>query len=163
MLWHWSLFDALKGHKQLRFFPSFCTMDARLNAGGFDYVGVTLFQFWYFFSSTFGENNDRIGLPMGWMNDFEQCSNQLQLDLISLWVNSFVTRKPIINGGAIRPTCLLLWCTSLLCSSDIYCIISIWEEINILISYHIIWDHLRRWSLVGVFFVISRFPPSMSG
>ena len=27
-----TLFDALKGHKQLRFFP-LCTMDARLNAG----------------------------------------------------------------------------------------------------------------------------------
>ena len=41
LLWPLPFFDALKGHKQLRFFPLF-TMDARLNAGGFDSVGVTL-------------------------------------------------------------------------------------------------------------------------
>ena len=40
--WPWPFFDALKGHKQLRdSFPLF-TMDAQLNAGGFDSVGVTL-------------------------------------------------------------------------------------------------------------------------
>ena len=35
------------------------------------------------------------------MSEFEQCSNQFQLDLISLLVNS-VARNSIINGGAIR-------------------------------------------------------------
>ena len=34
-----------------------------------------------------GANNDQIWLPMGNMSDSEQCSNRLQLDLISLLVN----------------------------------------------------------------------------
>ena len=34
-----------------------------------------------------GENNDQIGLPVCYMSDSEQCSNRLQLDLISLLVN----------------------------------------------------------------------------
>ena len=37
-----AFFDALKGHKPLGLFP-LCTMDARLNAGVFDSVRVTLF------------------------------------------------------------------------------------------------------------------------
>ena len=40
------------------------------------------------------------------MQDFEQCSNRLKLDLIYMF--GPVGRKPIINGGAIRPTVLLL-------------------------------------------------------
>ena len=32
-----------------------------------------------------GPNNDQIWLPKGYTNDFEQCSNRLQFDLISLW------------------------------------------------------------------------------
>ena len=36
--------DALKGHKQLTLFSLF-SMNARLNSGGFDSVGVTLFTF----------------------------------------------------------------------------------------------------------------------
>ena len=46
------------------------------------------------------------------MSDFKQCSNQLQLDLLTFGQFS-VARKPIINGGARRPTCLL---STLLCS-----------------------------------------------
>ena len=34
-----------------------------------------------------GANNDQIWLPMGKMNNSEQCSNRLELDLISLLVN----------------------------------------------------------------------------
>ena len=34
-----------------------------------------------------GANNDQIWLPMGKMSDSEQCSNRLELDLISLLVN----------------------------------------------------------------------------
>ena len=34
-----------------------------------------------------GANNDQIWLPMGKMSDSEQCSNWLELDLISLLVN----------------------------------------------------------------------------
>ena len=40
------------------------------------------------------------------MNDFEQCSNQLQLALISLLIKFSVSR--IIIGQTIRPTGLLL-------------------------------------------------------
>ena len=43
LLWPWPFCDALKGHRQLRFFPLFA-MDAQLNAGGFDSVGVTLLE-----------------------------------------------------------------------------------------------------------------------
>ena len=41
------------------------------------------------------------------MSDFEQCSSQLQLDLISLLNLISVAKKQIINGGAIRPKGLL--------------------------------------------------------
>ena len=45
---------------------------------------------WFHFGQLFiwiGANNDQIWLFGDWMSDFEQCSNQFQLDLISLLVN----------------------------------------------------------------------------
>ena len=49
----------LKGHKQLRFFP-LCTMDARLSAGGFDSVGVTLLSLYMQFSRLTEERFQRV-------------------------------------------------------------------------------------------------------
>ena len=42
------------------------------------------------------------------MKDVGQCSNRLKLDLIYIFGQVPVGRKPIINGGTIRPTVLLL-------------------------------------------------------
>ena len=44
-----------------------------------------------------GANNDQIWLPMGWMSDSEQCSNRLELDLISLLVNFSCELGPIMT------------------------------------------------------------------
>ena len=44
-----------------------------------------------------GANNDKVWLPMGYMSDSEQCSNQLELDLISLLVNFLCELGPIMT------------------------------------------------------------------
>ena len=44
-----------------------------------------------------GANNDQIWLPMGKMSDSEQCSNRLELDLISILVNFSCELGPIIT------------------------------------------------------------------
>ena len=55
-----------------------------------------------------GYNDDQILLPRGLLKDIRQCSNWLKLDLIYIFGQVPVGRKPIINGGAIRPTMPLL-------------------------------------------------------
>ena len=49
-------------------------------------LNLTQFNFWSSFHVN-GANNDQIWLPMGYMSDSEQCSNWLELYLISLFVN----------------------------------------------------------------------------
>ena len=67
--------------------------------------------FWAMFESTWtwpnftfgqvfmwiGANNDQIWLPMGYMSDSEQCSNRLELDLISLLVNFLCELEQIMT------------------------------------------------------------------
>ena len=62
------------------------------------------------------------------MSYFEQCSNRLQLDLISLFGIFSVARKRIVNGGAIWPTDLLLLTHPSI--SNIYIYIYIYIYIN---------------------------------
>ena len=87
------------------------------------------------------------------MIDFEQYSNWLQLDLISLLGICFVARKLIINGGAIRPTgfffvvlthSLWYWSLRLPSFKNIYwCLLKIGNWIKKLKSYAHVWAPLQ--------------------
>ena len=79
-----------------------------------------------------------------WRNDFEQCFNLFQLylmlhfDLISLSVNA-------LNGGAIRPTCLLLMSWHTFFYVITYCLTT-WRAFDVITNFEVmtfLWHGVR--------------------
>ena len=72
-----------------------CELGQIMTSYGLDEWFWAMFELtWTWHNFTFGQlfmwigaNNDQIWLPMGEMSDSEQCSNRLELDIISLLVN----------------------------------------------------------------------------
>ena len=107
--WFWAMFEQTWTWHNFTFGQLFMWIGAKkwptMTSYGLDEWFWPMLQLtWTWPNFTFGQlfmwigaNNDQTSLSMGYMSDSEQCSNRLELDLISLLVNLLCELGPIMT------------------------------------------------------------------